>query len=133
MRQFKFRAWDDEAHKMYSPEALEQPEIKDDMGKTIYSYLSFGVLCIYDFREKEPIELIPMQFTGWYDKNRNEIYEGDLVKIDGKIHQVIWNDEAGAFIILSNDGTMLMGGDYLVDVTEVIGNIYENPEYINFK
>jgi uncharacterized phage protein (TIGR01671 family) len=133
MREFKFRAWDDEAQKMYSPEGLEQPEIKDDMGKTIYSYLSFGVLCIYDFREKEPIELIPMQFTGWYDKNRNEIYEGDLVKIDGKIHQVIWNDEAGAFIILSNDGTMLMGGDYLVDVTEVIGNIYENPEYINFK
>ncbi|WZL73868.1 YopX family protein [Clostridiaceae bacterium 35-E11] len=133
MREFKFRAWDDEAHEMYSPEALEQSEVLDDTKKSIYSYLSFGILCIYDFRAEEPIELVPMQFTGWYDKNQMEIYEGDLIKFENVIHQIMWSDEISGFIILSNDGTVMMGGDYLGDTAEIVGNIYENPEYLNFK
>lgn len=133
MREFKFRAWDDEAHKMYSPEDLEQPEIENDTKKTIYSYLSFGVLYIYDFRKQEPIELVPMQCTGWYDKNQVEIYEGDIVKLEDNICQIIWSDDIAGFIILSNDGMIMMGGDYMCDVIEVVGNIYENPELINFK
>ncbi len=132
MREFKFRAWDGEARKMYSPEGLEQPEIEDATKKTIYSYLSFGVLCIYDFRAKEPIELVPMQFTGWYDRKQNEIYEGDIVNIEGVNYQVTWSDETAAFILLS-DRTTTMGGEYLSDVAEVIGNIYENPEYLDFQ
>ena len=55
MREFKFRAWDDEEKKMYSPEDLEQPEVEANEMKTIYSYLSFGVLCIYDFRQNKYI------------------------------------------------------------------------------
>lgn len=133
MREFKFRAWDDEAQRMYSPEALEQSEIHNDIKKTIYSYLSFGILCIYNFGKEEPVELIPMQFTGWHDKNQKEIYEGDLLKLEDKIHQIIWSDEISGFIILGNNGTVVMCGDYLGDVAEVVGNIYENPDYLNMK
>ncbi|HHY90135.1 MAG TPA: hypothetical protein GX503_00585 [Clostridiales bacterium] len=129
MREFKFRAWDGEARRMYSPEDLEQPEIKDDTKKTIYGYLSFGVLYIYDFKGKEPVELVPMQFTGWYDKKQNEIYEGDIVNIEGVNYEVIWSEESAAFM-LQADRTTAMGGEYLNDVAEVVGNIYENPEYL---
>lgn len=133
MREFKFRAWDDEAKKMYSPEDLEQPEVKDDTKKTIYSYLSFGVLQIYDFREKDPIQFVPMQSTGWFDKNQNEIYEGDLLQYQNAIYQVIWSEDIAGFILLSTDGGIMMGGDYLSDEIEVIGNIYENEDLINYK
>jgi uncharacterized phage protein (TIGR01671 family) len=133
MREFKFRAWDDEAKKMYSPEDLEQPEVKEDTKKSIYGYLSFGVLLIYDFREKEPIQFVPMQSTGWFDKKQNEIYEGDIVQIKDDIYQIIWSEEISGFILLSTDGVIMMGGDYITDDIEVIGNIYENQDLINYK
>ena len=129
MREFKFRAWDDEAKKMY----LEQPEVKEDTKKSIYGYLSFGVLLIYDFREKEPIQFVPMQSTGWFDKKQNEIYEGDIVQIKDDIYQIIWSEEISGFILLSTDGVIMMGGDYITDDIEVIGNIYENQDLINYK
>lgn len=133
MRELKFRAWDDEAKKMYSPEDLEQPEVKDDTKKSIYGYLSFGVLLIYDFREKEPIQFVPMQSTGWLDKKRNEIYEGDIIQMEDKIYQIIWSEEISGFILLSPDGEIMMGGDYITDNIEIIGNIYENQNLINYK
>ena len=133
MRELKFRAWDDEAKRMYSPEALEQPEIEDNTKKTIYSYLSFGVLYIYDFRSEEPVQFVPMQYTGWFDKNKKEICEGDVVQMDGALHQIIWSDEIGGFIILSHDGMVTMGGDYLADNIEIVGNIYEDPGLINYR
>ena len=57
MREIKFRAWDDENKKMYSPEELEQ-EGASELEKTIYGYLSFGAVLIYDFKNpEEPVEL----------------------------------------------------------------------------
>jgi len=132
MREFKFRAWDDEAKKMYSPEDLEQPEITDDTKRTVYSYLSFGVLYIYDFREQEPIEFLPMLCTGWYDKNRKEVYEGDVIKMEEGLHQVMWSEEIAGFVILSRDGMLMMGGNHLTDSIEVVGNIYENPGLLGY-
>ena len=59
MREIKFRAWDDENKKMYSPEELEQ-EGASELEKTIYGYLSFGAVLIYDFKNpEEPVELLP--------------------------------------------------------------------------
>ncbi|MBR0600117.1 YopX family protein [Sinanaerobacter chloroacetimidivorans] len=133
MREIKFRAWDPEAKKMYSPEALEQPEIEESANKTIYSYLSYGVLCIYDFRGKEPLEFVPLQFTGWYDRNKNEIYEGDIVQWEESLHQIIWSDEISAFVILSWDGMVSMGGEFLTDTIEVVGNIYEDPGLFQYR
>lgn len=129
MREFRFRAWDDKTKLMYSPEALEQSEVHNDLDKTIYSYLSFGSLCIYDFKEEEPNELIPMQLTGWIDKNQKEIFEGDILETEDGIFQVIWSDEIAGFIISANNGTTMMGGNFLTDTAVVIGNIYENPEH----
>ena len=133
MREFKFRAWDDEVKKMYSPEDLEQPGVNEDTKKTIYCYLSYGVLQIYDFREKDPIQFVPMQYTGWFDKNQTEIYEGDIVQMENTIYQVIWSEEISGFILLSTDGVIMMGGDYIADEIEIIGNVYENQELINYK
>lgn len=133
MREIKFRAWDDENKKMYSPEDLEQ-EGASDLEKTIYGYLSFGTVLIYDFKNpEEPIELLPLQSTGWYDNEQNEIYEGDVVESDTGVYQIMWSEEVAGFILLGNDGSMAMGGPYMSDTFKLKGNIYQNPELLDFE
>lgn len=117
MREIKFRAWDEDNNIMY-----------------------LGVFdwgegeCWRKFRV-ETIGDIPnlMQYTGLHDKNGKEIYEGDIIDVDGeltKINTVEWfangwyysNYHAGAlpFHIISPD----------VVAGTVIGNIYENKDLL---
>ena len=78
------------------------------------------------------------QFTGLYDKNGTEIYEGDIIKAKtyfyGKEKEIIYeikfdddieNDSFGEPLTI---GYCLLGSEY-----EVIGNIYDNPELIKEK
>lgn len=132
MRELRFRAWDDDNKKMYSPEDLEQAEASE-VEKTIYGYLSYGTLLIYDFKNpEEPTELFPLQSTGWFDNDQKEIFEGDVVESDSGVYQIMWSEEVSGFILLGNDGTMAMGGPYMSDVFKLKGNIYENPELLDF-
>lgn len=83
------------------------------------------------------------QFTGFYDKNNKEIYDGDiigdLVEVDGKMEQsrltVYFDEMLGQWMLdisLKQDRTSscslfseLKDFEY-----EVLGNIYENPELL---
>ena len=77
------------------------------------------------------------QFTGLIDRNKKEIFEGDLIKftslipvndklckLEAKVGEVVF--EECAFWLKFKDEAMLLwveGIEY-----EVVGNIYENPE-----
>lgn len=75
-----------------------------------------------------------MQFTGLLDKNRVEIYEGDVVieRMPGSSTEyrgvVEWNKNSAAFMI--NEGTIYMKALLETTEKEVLGNIYENPELL---
>jgi len=74
------------------------------------------------------------QLTGRYDKDGKEIYEGDILNIPSTgydvkeyNHRVIWNEYT-----LTYEGITKSGRVYELwydEELEVIGNIYENPEY----
>lgn len=72
------------------------------------------------------------QFTGILDKNGNEIYEGDTVRIWEQQEAVVrWDNKTISFVYEFNDDEDNMFLDCAV--CEVVGNIHDNPELLEDK
>ena len=111
MREIKFRSW------------------LKFKGKMLYD---FDVL--YNGRVSETNKRILMQYTGLKDKNGKEIYEGDILKsvayaINQEVTGVVNYNSELAHYCLDTDNNKRIVFLGLIN-TEVIGNIYENPELL---
>ena len=127
-REWKFRAWDPVNQKMFSPEDLEEPDTEKDAPKTIFGKLINGVLDIRDYKDGKIIELMPMQSTNWFDNEQYEVYEGDILEIEDRYYQVIWDEDTSGYLLLGDDMSVSPGGAYLTDAMKIAGNIFENGD-----
>lgn len=123
MRDLKFRAWD-KSQKYMAYQG--SPDLE-----TLSSFMfHFG-------------EDIVLQSTGFFDKNEEEIFEGDILSdwndVDGKqvqsFLQVFWCNNDGAWKLDSSFNQDKSSGDLLSEelssfVYEISGNIYENPDLL---
>lgn len=129
----KFRAWDKRDKEIYLVD-----EINWDRGE--FQYIGDAITFK---RLADEVEL--MLSTNTVDKNSDEIFEGDVLQIDFikaivRFGQYRYYDNAGKDVLTGNGFYLeclnVMNPDcispYETDIlykAEIIGNIYENPEY----
>jgi hypothetical protein len=77
--------------------------------------------------------IIPMEWTGLVDKNKKEIYQGDIVCMSsGRFCEVVWKDGALGYVV-HEEFHAFGGHNWLREILEYIevkGNVYENPELL---
>lgn len=118
-REFKFRFWDEEMKSYWDWE-----EIQNDWESDGYFDTAFR----QDHWKCE-------QFTGLYDRNGKEIYEGDILgyKDYADKRVVVWDNKYMAYRVHDEDNVDC-GSCYQEYVgefgIEVIGNIHKNPELL---
>jgi uncharacterized phage protein (TIGR01671 family) len=139
MREIKFRAWDKSAKKMiyigdYLNETRKGFPLINFNGDIIAAYPTPEDKNICDLIwARVGYNLKLMQYTDIKDKHGKEIYEGDIIKADfGFIYIVEFFD--GSFWLKDIDDG---GRNYIhqirMNIFEIIGNIYENPELLHEK
>ena len=129
---FKFRLWDKAIGQMSYDVCVGF--IKDGARRDwVCADICDGQINYCDKRLND-IEL--MQCTGLKDKNGKLIYENDIVKVPCGNFIIKYCDNCKSFQCFYKDDCFACGGDYhwfeLLDDLEnleVIGNIYENPNY----
>lgn len=113
MREIKFRAWDKDAKKMFEAGYM-------------YPAINFGG-SVFDRQDGEEQSLdeqiVLMEYTGLKDKNGKEIYEGDVIEWSSGNGN---KDRMEMKFYERHQGFM----PYINYSSEIIGNIYENPELI---
>ena len=131
MKEIKFRVWDKEEKQIKNVDSIHFPLGKSS-GKdiSIYNEKEDCYEWVYDYKI--------MRYTGIEDKNKKEIYEGDILAIDDfsfenfsefkNYGEIKYNN--CRFYIKMKDGYH----DELInvpDIYEVVGNIYENSELLD--
>ena len=98
-------------------------ELKDPCSSGVY----------LDYLEPDPSgDPVIMQYIGLKDKNGCEIYEGDILKANphglrDEIGYVTYYDRAFIAVADGEDYDLL---EYMLNIVEIIGNIYQNPELL---
>lgn len=116
MRELKYRGWNGER-------MLNVVRIHLDADGAIWWSNDFKQLKIYN-AEHGPL----MQYIGLKDRNRKEVYEGDIYRQKGMDSELI----IGVIKFYDDHSFRCVEAEHIIHwvkfAGQVIGNIYENPE-----
>lgn len=123
----KFRVYDKVKKHMSEVEAIVYTENK------VYPFYSKVVRRYISFKES-----VLMQSTGLFDEHGKEIFDGDILQThDGELSKVVWNKYLGCWEVefLSEIVDLSEVADVKSNRSdcEIVGNIYENPEFLEEK
>lgn len=130
MRELKFRIWDGAKNEWLA-----------SSNKDALPYYGFALVGevmtvqsppVWSLDEGNVVE----QYTGLKDKNGTEIYEGDIIKVEGdaEIYRVEWIYSGFGLEPRYNSPLYpILGNVKLRKKIEVIGNVHENPELVEEK
>lgn len=128
MREFKFRAWDTVKNKMLVADYTDWDEAHILFNGELQFSQQSGY---YQYNTVHNIDyMILMQFTGLRDKKGIDIYEDDVLFSNGCNYRLI-RHISGAYELheVGNDKVFFLYQEN--HNVEVIGNIHNNPEFIN--
>lgn len=156
MRTIKYRGKNSLDEWVYG--SLISEEVENDNGKFMVTFIAPSIPCTSNGMDMWTAKMQRVkpetigQFTGLFDKNNREIYEGDIVKYTRyKVHSeyfkkdfiendyvVYWNEEKHAFYCTTKFESGGGASGYLnfhderaeKEEIEVIGNIHDNPELL---
>lgn len=128
MREIKFRAYVVES-------LIDSQWIENGYGVTKIKYTdgTSSVHILTAYGDYQVAEESVGQYTGLKDKNKREIYEGDIVQFTDNYNTDI--PPRIGVVKFNNASFYITDGAYScyrwIDINvEIIGNIYENPELI---
>lgn len=133
MRDIKFRAWGNRQNKYLNPDDVS---IRADGFITVFNVDGKHSRAVQPPGDLLSPWFIIEQYTGLKDKTGTEIYEGDVVKVegDGEIYRVEWiRSGFGLEPRYNSPRYPVLGNVELRKKIEVIGNIHENPELLEEK
>lgn len=140
-RIIKFRAWIAERNQMtegVQPNFSKLPALVCMVPDNIMKIFEPGGE--KNFWYNVPVDAI-MQYVDFKDKNGKEVYESDVIKVEGngvvQYRGVFWDSSFACFLTKNIEHKeesvdMILGFSWLSSHSsiEVVGNIYENPELI---
>lgn len=132
-REIKFQAFDQETKRLWTWEDIVEAE-------------SAMFITLLDILQQD--QFLKRQYTGLYDKSGKEIYEGDIIactselsnvfgrtgKMSTTLYEIFWKRDGWWKRTLKSD-TLVVGKEsdgvaITAKYSEVIGNIYENPDLL---
>lgn len=118
--ELKFKIWNKAKKKMYISGSLS-------FSSERHSFVVFADKEIAKTRDDD-IEIL--QFTGQKDMNNVEVYQRDLIEIDGKKFIVIWDNNRGGWSYTDIERKVISHsfGRTEANNCKVIGNEFTTPE-----